>query len=52
VGKLVRRGFLPLEIPVNYQSRSFSEGKKVRFIADPLTWIWACFKYRFVRLRR
>jgi SAM-dependent methyltransferase len=52
VGKLVRRGFLPLEIPVNYQSRSFSEGKKVRFIADPLTWIWACFKYRFVRLHR
>ena len=50
VGKLVRRGYIPLEIPVNYQSRSFREGKKVRLIADPLTWIRACFKYRFVRL--
>jgi len=50
VGKLVRRGYVPLEIPVNYQSRSFREGKKVRFVADPLTWIWACFKYRFQRL--
>jgi len=50
VGKLVRRGYVPLEIPVNYRSRSFSEGKKVRFIADPLTWVRACFKYRFARL--
>ena len=36
-GKLVRRGYVPIEIPVNYQSRSFSEGKKVRFVADPLS---------------
>ena len=49
-GKLVRAGYRPLEIPVNYQSRSFSEGKKVSFFRDPLTWIRACFKYRFVRL--
>ncbi len=51
VGKLVRAGYRPLEIPVNYESRSFSEGKKVRLIRDPLTWIRACFKYRFARLR-
>jgi SAM-dependent methyltransferase len=51
VGKLVRSGHYPLEIPVNYQSRSFSEGKKVSFFRDPLTWLRACFKYRFVRLR-
>jgi len=50
VGKLVRAGYRPLEIPVNYRSRSFSEGKKVSFFRDPLTWIRACFKYRFVRL--
>jgi SAM-dependent methyltransferase len=47
VGKLVRAGYRPLEIPVNYHSRSFNEGKKVSLIRDPLTWIRACFKYRF-----
>jgi glycosyltransferase involved in cell wall biosynthesis len=47
VGKLVRAGYRPIEIPVTYRSRSFSEGKKVSLIRDPLTWIRACFKYRF-----
>jgi SAM-dependent methyltransferase len=50
VGKLVRAGYVPLEIPVNYQSRSFSEGKKVSFFRDPFTYLRACFKYRFARL--
>jgi SAM-dependent methyltransferase len=50
MAKLVRAGYVPLEIPVNYTSRSFTEGKKVSFWRDPLTWIRACFKYRFVRL--
>ena len=50
VGKLVRAGYQPIEIVVNYRSRSFAEGKKVSFFRDPLTWIRACFKYRFVRL--
>lgn len=50
VAKLVRRGFSPLEIPVHYHSRSFSEGKKIRVLRDPITWIWACLKYRFARL--
>jgi glycosyltransferase involved in cell wall biosynthesis len=39
VCKLVRRGHLPVEVPVNYRSRSYSEGKKVRFFRDPLTWL-------------
>lgn len=47
VGKLVRAGYRPLEIPVNYHSRSFTEGKKVSLLRDPLTWIRACFKFRF-----
>ncbi len=46
--KLIRRGFRPVEIPVCYRSRSFSEGKKVRLLADPLTWLKALIKYRFV----
>lgn len=50
--KLVRKGYRPLEIPVNYQSRSFKEGKKVRMVRDPLSWLWADVKYRFVPLSR
>ena len=50
-GKLVRCGYDPLEIPVNYESRSFAEGKKVTLVRDPITWLRACFKYRFSRLK-
>jgi glycosyltransferase involved in cell wall biosynthesis len=52
VGKLIRLGHLPLEVPVSYEARSFSEGKKVRVLRDPPTWILACFRYRFSRLAR
>jgi hypothetical protein len=48
--KLVRAGYHPREIPVTYRSRSFSEGKKIAFLRDPLTWVRACIKYRFVAL--
>jgi SAM-dependent methyltransferase len=44
--KLLRKGYLPLEIPVNYTSRSFQEGKKVRLFRDPLNWIWALVRFR------
>ena len=49
-GKLIRAGYHPREIPVGYHSRSFSDGKKIAFVRDPLTWVRACFKYRFVAL--
>ncbi len=48
--KLVRAGYHPREIPVSYRSRSFTEGKKIAFLRDPLTWVRACFKYRFAKL--
>jgi hypothetical protein len=48
--KLVRKGYRPLEVPVNYRSRSFREGKKVRLFRDPLTWIWVDLKLRFGRV--
>lgn len=48
--KLIRRGFKPMEIPVNYRSRSFLQGKKVRMLADPLTWIKAIVKFRFTKV--
>jgi glycosyltransferase involved in cell wall biosynthesis len=45
--KLVKAGHRPIEVPVNYQSRSFKEGKKVTYFRDPITWIRALVKYRF-----
>ena len=50
VVKLVRKGYRPLEIPVNYSSRSFREGKKVRLFRDPFTWLWVDLKLRFARV--
>jgi hypothetical protein len=47
LGKLVRRGYKPIEVPITYQARSFHQGKKVRLFADPPTWVRACFRYRF-----
>ena len=44
--KLLRKGYQPIEIPINYISRSFSEGKKVSFFGDPPTWIRAMLKLR------
>lgn len=37
--KLYRKGFHPMEIPVNYQARSFTEGKKVSFFKDGISWM-------------
>ena len=50
LAKLVRAGYTPIEIPVRYRSRSYREGKKIRFWHDPVTWVRACLKYRFVRI--
>jgi len=46
----MRAGFRPLEIPVSYKSRGFDEGKKIRILRDPLTWVVAIFKSRFTSL--
>jgi len=50
LAKLVRRGYRPIEIPVNYQSRSFNEGKKISFFRDPPTYVRAFFRSRFEKL--
>jgi len=34
VGKLIRIGYIPLEIPIKYNSRGVEEGKKVRIMRD------------------
>jgi glycosyltransferase involved in cell wall biosynthesis len=48
--KLIRKGFQPMELPVNYRSRSFKEGKKVRLFRDPLTWLAVIAWLRFVKV--
>ena len=48
---LVKKGYRPIEIPVNYRSRSFAEGKKVRFLHDPLTWLYTLARLRLAPLR-
>ena len=48
--KFLRKGYKPLEIPVNYRSRSFTEGKKVTLVRDPLTWLRVLIKLRLSRL--
>jgi hypothetical protein len=49
-GKLIRRGYKPIEIGVRYNSRSFDEGKKVSMFGDPPTWIRAGIRHRFSNL--
>jgi glycosyltransferase involved in cell wall biosynthesis len=50
VGKLVRLGYVPVEVPVSYAARSFAHGKKIRLLRDPPTWVAACVRFRFARL--
>jgi glycosyltransferase involved in cell wall biosynthesis len=52
VCKSIRLGCKPIEVPVFYKSRSFSDGKKVRFFLDPITWILALIRFRFVKIER
>lgn len=48
--KLILKGYRPIEIPVNYRSRSFKEGKKVSIWRDPLTWLRALMKLRLTAI--
>ena len=52
VAKLVRLGFIPLEVPVSYRSRSHTEGKKVSLLRDPWTYLYAIIKFRITRIQR
>lgn len=45
--KLVRNGFVPLEVPVRYRSRPFTAGKKIVIWRDPWTWMWAALRSAF-----
>jgi hypothetical protein len=49
VCRLVRRGYTPMEVPVNYVARGFDEGKKVRFVTDFFPSLFMFFRCRFGR---
>ena len=48
--KFLRKGYKPLEVPVNYRSRTFAEGKKISFLHDPPTWLRALVRYRLAEV--
>jgi glycosyltransferase involved in cell wall biosynthesis len=48
LGKLIRAGYVPLEIPVSYKSRGFDEGKKIRMLRDPVVWLLTIVRCRFL----
>jgi len=48
VAKLIRKGRRPLEVPVSYASRSFEQGKKIRFWRDAPMVLWAIVRFRFL----
>jgi Glycosyl transferase family 2/Methyltransferase domain len=47
VCKIVRNGYDPLEVPVNYVARSFDEGKKINFLLDAYPSYYQLFRCRF-----
>jgi glycosyltransferase involved in cell wall biosynthesis len=47
VSKFVRLGYLPVEIPVRYESRGLKAGKKVRLYRDVPKWLYMIISCRF-----
>lgn len=50
LGKLIRAGFRPLEVPVSYRSRDYKEGKKISALRDPGAFVLAILRTRVARL--
>ena len=50
VCKIVRSGFEPMEVPINYAARGFDEGKKVKFLIDAYPSYYQLFRCRLGRL--
>jgi glycosyltransferase involved in cell wall biosynthesis len=50
VCKIVRNGFEPLEVPVNYVARGFDEGKKINFLVDAYPSYLQLLRCRFGKL--
>ena len=50
VAKLIRSGNKPIEIPISYVTRGYSEGKKIRFFRDGYALPLAMIRHRFSKL--
>ncbi len=48
VAKLVKKGHIPVEVPVSYRSRSKEEGKKIKFFRDGTRVFGAIIRFRFL----
>lgn len=48
VAKFIKKGFIPVEVPVSYASRSKEEGKKIRFFRDGSLVFLAILRFRFL----
>jgi glycosyltransferase involved in cell wall biosynthesis len=44
--KFLKRGYKIIEVPISYKSRSFKEGKKIKW-TDGVKALWYLIKYRF-----
>jgi Glycosyl transferase family 2 len=49
---LVKNGYSPMEVPVNYIARGFDEGKKINFVSEFFPSFFMLFKCRFRRRGR
>jgi hypothetical protein len=49
---LIRAGYSPMEVPVNYVARGFDEGKKIRFLIEFFPSYSMFFRRRFSRWHR
>lgn len=47
VSKFIRKGYIPVEIPIHYESRDIYQGKKISLRRDAFKNLWAIIKYRF-----
>ena len=47
--KLIRSGLKPKEVPIDYSSRSYEDGKKINVFRDGYLAILAILKYRFFK---
>lgn len=52
LAKLIRAGYIPLEVPVSYTSRGFDEGKKIRIVRDGVRGIFAIVRFGLTIPRR
>lgn len=45
--KVLKRGYRVFEVPISFNPRDYSEGKKIK-LGDAFVAIWTLFKYRFM----